>query len=52
VPYLPPAEEIPVELILPLVAAGFLVLLAVGFMMGRRDTGTGPNPDSQPGSRR
>lgn len=33
------------ELFIPLMVVGFLVLLAVGFFFARRDTGKGPHPN-------
>jgi hypothetical protein len=36
------------ELFIPLLILGFLVLLALGFFFARRDTGKGPHPDQTP----
>ncbi|HVL14948.1 MAG TPA: hypothetical protein VM529_20425 [Gemmata sp.] len=39
------------ELVIPLLAVGTLVVLAAGFLLARRDAGSGPNPDDRPGRR-
>jgi hypothetical protein len=35
------------ELVIPLVVLGVIVLIGVGFRLARRDAGRGPHPDEQ-----
>jgi hypothetical protein len=37
------------ELVIPLVVIGLIVLIGIGFRLARRDTGRGPHPDDQSG---
>jgi hypothetical protein len=33
------------EFLLPLIIIGLMLLVPIGFLLARRDTGSGPNPE-------